>query len=227
MLQDIAVLTGGQLISEELGLKLEDVKLADLGRARRVLVDKDNTTIVGGAGKRQEIDGRVQQIRREIDKATSDYDREKLQERLAKLAGGVAVVRVGAPSESEMKSKKDALDDAIASTKAAVAEGIVPGGGLALPAGWTRTAEERACDGDERTGADSGARSRRQTGRSPRIQAVDAVGLSHAARGQGQHRFRRCAQGVRRLCSPPESWIRPRSSASRWRMRCPLRVSCC
>jgi chaperonin GroEL len=153
LLQDIAVLTGGQLISEELGLKLEDVKLDDLGRARRVLVDKDNTTIVGGAGDRKEIDGRTQQIRREIDKATSDYDREKLQERLAKLAGGVAVVRVGAPSESEMKSKKDALDDAIASTKAAVAEGIVPGGGLALLRCVDALAtEERACDGDERTG---------------------------------------------------------------------------
>ncbi len=153
LLQDIAVLTGGQLISEELGLKLEDVKVAELGRARRVLVDKDNTTIIGGAGERQAIDGRTQQIRREIDKATSDYDREKLQERLAKLAGGVAVIRVGAPSESEMKSRKEALDDAIAATKAAVAEGIVPGGGLALLRCVAAvTAEESACAGDERTG---------------------------------------------------------------------------
>ncbi|HEY4646777.1 MAG TPA: chaperonin GroEL [Steroidobacteraceae bacterium] len=154
MLQDIAVLTGGQLISEELGLKLEDVKLGELGRARRVLVDKDTTTIVGGAGDRKQIDGRTQQIRREIDKATSDYDREKLQERLAKLAGGVAVIRVGAPSESEMKVKKEALDDAIAATKAAVAEGIVPGGGLALLRCVDAVAaEEKACAGDERTGA--------------------------------------------------------------------------
>jgi chaperonin GroEL len=154
LLQDIAVLTGGQLISEELGLKLEDVKVAELGHARRVLVDKDNTTIIGGAGERKAIDGRMQQIRREIDKATSDYDREKLQERLAKLAGGVAVIRVGAPSESEMKSRKEALDDAIAATKAAVAEGIVAGGGLALLRCVAAvTAEENACAGDERTGA--------------------------------------------------------------------------
>jgi len=154
LLQDIAVLTGGQLISEELGLKLEDVKVAELGRARRILVDKDNTTIIGGAGERKAIDGRTQQIRREIDKATSDYDREKLQERLAKLAGGVAVIRVGAPTESEMKSRKEALDDAIAATKAAVAEGIVPGGGLALLRCVAAVmAEESGCAGDERTGA--------------------------------------------------------------------------
>ena len=154
LLQDIAVLTGGQLISEELGLKLEDVKVAELGRARRILVDKDNTTIIGGAGERKAIDGRTQQIRREIDKATSDYDREKLQGRLAKLAGGVAVIRVGAPTESEMKSRKEALDDAIAATKAAVAEGIVPGGGLALLRCVAAVmAEESGCAGDERTGA--------------------------------------------------------------------------
>jgi len=132
MLQDIAALTGGQLVSEELGIKLEDVKLDQLGTARRAVVDKDNTTIIGGAGSRHDIDGRIKMIRKEIEKTTSDYDREKLEERLAKLSGGVAVIRVGAPSESEMKSKKEALDDAISSTKAAVAEGIVPGGGLAL-----------------------------------------------------------------------------------------------
>jgi len=153
MLTDMAVLTGGQLVSEELGLKLEDAKLEQLGRAKRVVVDKDSTTIIGGAGARADIDGRMGQIRREIDKATSDYDREKLEERLAKLAGGVAVIRVGAPSESEMKSKKDALDDAISATKAAVAEGIVPGGGLAL----IRCSEavervEAETSGDERTG---------------------------------------------------------------------------
>jgi len=153
MLQDIAVLTGGQVISEELGLKLEHVTIKQLGRAKRVVVDKDNTTIIGGAGQRKEIDGRIGQIRREIEKTTSDYDREKLQERLAKLAGGVAVIRVGAPSEAEMKSKKEALDDAISATKAAVAEGIVPGGGLALlRCVDTVTAEEAKCEGDERTG---------------------------------------------------------------------------
>jgi len=153
MLADMAVLVGGQVVSEELGVKLEDVQLEQLGRAKRVVSDKDNTTIIGGAGDRKAIDGRMAQIRREIEKATSDYDKEKLEERLAKLAGGVAVIRVGAPTESEMKSKKDALDDAISSTKAAVAEGIVPGGGLAL----LRCVEavrkvELASEGDERTG---------------------------------------------------------------------------
>jgi len=153
MLQDMAVLTGGQVISEELGLKLEHVKIEELGRAKRVVVDKDNTTIISGAGDRKEIDGRIEQIRREIEKTTSDYDREKLQERLAKLAGGVAVIRVGAPSEAEMKSKKEAFDDAISATKAAVAEGIVPGGGLALLRCIDAvTQEETKCEGDERTG---------------------------------------------------------------------------
>jgi len=154
MLQDIATLTGGQVISEELGLKLEDVELAQLGRAKRVVVDKDNTTIIGGSGNKADIQARIQTIRKEIEKKTaSDYDREKLEERLAKLSGGVAVIRVGAPSESEMKAKKEALDDAISSTKAAVAEGIVPGGGLALLRAATAVmAEEANCTGDERTG---------------------------------------------------------------------------
>jgi chaperonin GroEL len=153
MLQDIATLTGGQLISEELGIKLEDVSLTQLGDAKRVVVDKDNTTIIGGGGEKADIQGRIQMIRKELTRTTSDYDREKLEERLAKLSGGVAVIRVGAPSESEMKSKKDALDDAISSTKAAIAEGIVAGGGLALlrvcPA--VAALEEQA-SGDERTG---------------------------------------------------------------------------
>jgi chaperonin GroEL len=153
MLADMAVLTGGQVVSEELGFKLEDIQLATLGRAKRVVVDKDSTTIIGGAGDRKAIEGRMAQIRREIDKSTSDYDREKLEERLAKLAGGVAVIRVGAPSEAEMKSRKDALDDAISATKAAVAEGIVPGGGLALIRCIDAVAAlEAGCDGDERTG---------------------------------------------------------------------------
>jgi len=153
MLEDIAVLTKAQVISEELGLKLEDTTLEQLGQAKRIIVDKENTTIIGGSGDRKAIDARTQQIRREIDKATSDYDREKLEERLAKLAGGVAVIRVGAPSESEMKTRKDALDDAIASTKAAVEEGIVPGGGLALLRTVDAvTREEEQTVGDERTG---------------------------------------------------------------------------
>jgi chaperonin GroEL len=153
MLQDMAVLCGAQVISDEVGFKLEDTTLEQLGRAKRVVVDKDTTTIIGGGGSRKEIEGRMAQIRREIDKATSDYDKEKLRERLAKLAGGVAVIRVGAPAESEMKAKKDALDDAISATKAAVAEGIVAGGGLAL----LRCREavgrlESESEGDERTG---------------------------------------------------------------------------
>jgi chaperonin GroEL len=153
ILQDIAVLTDGQVVSDELGVKLQDVKLEQLGRAKRVVVDRENTTIIGGAGRRKAIDERMQQIRREIDKGSSEYDKEKLRERLAKLSGGVAVIRVGAPSESEMKTKKDALDDAISATKAAVAEGIVPGGGLALlRAGRALSAIETQCDGDERTG---------------------------------------------------------------------------
>jgi len=153
MLQDIATLTGGQVISEELGIKLEDVELAQLGRAKRVIVDKDSTTIIGGAGKKPDIDARIQMIRKEMEDTSSDYDREKLEERLAKLSGGVAVIRVGAPSESEMKTKKEALDDAISSTKAAVAEGIVPGGGLALLRASRAVLTEQAnCSGDERTG---------------------------------------------------------------------------
>ena len=153
LLQDIATLTDAHLVSEELGTRLEDVKLAQLGRAKRIVVDKDTTTIIGGAGDKAAIAARIGSIRRELEDTKSTYDREKLEERLAKLAGGVAVIRVGAPSESEMKSRKDALDDAISSTKAAIAEGIVPGGGLAL----LRTivavaAEEEKCAGDERTG---------------------------------------------------------------------------
>lgn len=153
MLQDIAVLTGGQVVSEELGLKLEYVTLEQLGKAKRVVIDKDNTTVIGGNGDRKGIDARIEQIRREIEKTTSDYDREKLQERLAKLSSGVAVIRVGAPSESEMKSRKEALDDAISATKAAVAEGVVPGGGLALLRCIDAVQDEEAkCQGDERTG---------------------------------------------------------------------------
>jgi chaperonin GroEL len=153
MLQDIAILTGAQVISEDLGMKLESVTLEQLGRASRVVCDKDSTTIVGGGGKAEAIKARVEQIRRAIEATTSDYDRDKLQERVAKLAGGVAVIKVGAPTEPEMKSRKEALDDAISATKAAVAEGIVPGGGLALLRciGPVED-EEKLCEGDERTG---------------------------------------------------------------------------
>ena len=154
MLQDMAILTGGQVIAEELGLKLENATLRELGSAKKVVVGRDDTTLIQGGGAKADIEARCNEIRRQIEDTTSDYDREKLEERLAKLAGGVAVIRVGAPSEAEMKNRKDAFDDAIASTKAAIAEGIVPGGGLAL----LRTIdavkrEEEKCEGDEATGA--------------------------------------------------------------------------
>jgi chaperonin GroEL len=132
MLEDLAILTGGRVIAEELGMKLENVTLQDLGRAKRVVVDKDNTTIIDGAGKKSDIEGRIKQIRAQIEETTSDYDREKLQERLAKLVGGVAVVKVGAATEVEMKEKKARVEDALHATRAAVEEGIVPGGGVAL-----------------------------------------------------------------------------------------------
>ena len=153
MLQDIAVLTGGRVISDEVGLKLENAKLEDLGQASRITVDKDNTTIVEGKGKTADIQARVAEIKHQIDNTTSDYDREKLQERLAKLAGGVAVIHVGAATEVEMKEKKDRIDDALHATRAAVEEGIVPGGGVALLR--TRKALKAAIDaaeGDEKVG---------------------------------------------------------------------------
>jgi chaperonin GroEL len=153
MLQDLAVLTGGQMIAEELGIKLENVGLDDLGTARRVVADREKTTIVGGAGSKAQIAARIEQIRREIKDTTSDYDREKLQERLAKLTGGVAVIHVGAPTESDLKNRKDAFEDALSATKAAIAEGIVPGGGLALLRAMDAIeAEEARHEGDERTG---------------------------------------------------------------------------
>lgn len=132
MLEDIAILTGGQVVSEDLGIKLENISLTDLGKAKRITVDKDNTTIVDGAGSRSALEGRVKQIRAQIEETTSDYDREKLQERLAKLIGGVAVINVGAATETEMKEKKARVEDALNATRAAVEEGIVPGGGVAL-----------------------------------------------------------------------------------------------
>jgi chaperonin GroEL len=153
MLADIATLTGAEVASEEAGVKLESLPLASLGRVKRIVVDRDKTTLIGGAGDPKAIEGRRNQIRQQITKTTSDYDKEKLEERLAKLSGGVAVIRVGAPSEAEMKSRKEALDDAINATKAAVAEGIVPGGGLALLRAIPAIEKaETTADGDERTG---------------------------------------------------------------------------
>ena len=154
MLEDIAVLTGGKCITEDLGLKLENLTTADLGKAKRITVDKENTTIVEGGGKSSDIQGRVKQIRRQIDETTSDYDREKLQERLAKLAGGVAVINVGATTESEMKEKKQRVEDALHATRAAVEEGIVSGGGVALlRTGKAVDAAIAALEGDEKLGA--------------------------------------------------------------------------
>ncbi len=153
MLQDIAILTGGQLIAEELGVKLENVAIDSLGKAKRVVIDKDTTTIVGGAGDKAAIEGRCKELRKQIEETTSDYDKEKLRERLAKLTGGVAVVRVGAPSESEAKKLKEAFEDAISATKAAIAEGVLPGAGLALLRAIDDVdAEESKCAEDEKTG---------------------------------------------------------------------------
>ncbi len=154
MCEDIAILTGGRFISEDLGIKLENVELSDLGRAKSIVVDKENTTIVEGAGKASEIQGRINQIRRQIEETTSDYDREKLQERLAKLAGGVAVINVGAATETEMKEKKARVEDALHATRAAVEEGIVPGGGVALLRCVSAIEAVKAENEDEKIGVD-------------------------------------------------------------------------
>ena len=151
MLQDIAILTGGKAITEDLGIKLENVQIADLGQAKKLTIDKDNTTIVEGKGKHNEIEGRVKEIRSQIDKTTSDYDREKLQERLAKLVGGVAVIKVGAATETEMKEKKARVEDAMHATRAAVEEGVVPGGGVAL-ARCVPALDKLKLEGDEQIG---------------------------------------------------------------------------
>jgi len=153
ILGDIAILTGGKVLAEELGLKIESLQINELGRAKSVIIDREKTTIVEGAGSKKAIEGRCNDIRKQIEESTSDYDKEKLQERLAKLSGGVAVIRVGAPSETEMKSRKEAFEDAISATKAAMAEGIVPGGGLSLLRAIDAVQSvESQCSGDERTG---------------------------------------------------------------------------
>ncbi|KTE26623.1 MULTISPECIES: chaperonin GroEL [unclassified Sphingopyxis] len=154
MLEDIAVLTGGNVVSEELGIKLESVTINMLGRAKKVVIDKDNTTIVDGVGSKSDIDGRIAQIRQQIETTTSDYDREKLQERLAKLAGGVAVIRVGGATEVEVKEKKDRVDDALHATRAAVEEGILPGGGIALLRSLKALEGLKAANDDQQSGID-------------------------------------------------------------------------
>jgi len=154
MLQDIAILTGGTAISEDLGIKLENVTLQMLGRAKKVVIDKDNTTIVNGAGKKSEIEARCNQIRAQIEETTSDYDKEKLQERLAKLAGGVAVIRVGGATEVEVKEKKDRVDDALHATRAAVEEGILPGGGVALLRALKALDKVQPANADQKAGVE-------------------------------------------------------------------------
>src|SRR5207248_663361 len=149
MLEDIAILTGGQVISEDLGIKLENVTLDMLGRAKRIRVEKENTTIVDGHGKKPDIQGRIGQIKQQIEETTSDYDKEKLQERLAKLAGGVAVIKVGGATEIEVKERKDRVDDALNATRAAVEEGIVPGGGVALLRAKKAVDALKSADSDE------------------------------------------------------------------------------
>jgi chaperonin GroEL len=154
MCEDIAVLTGGKFISEDLGIKLENIELSDLGKAKSIVIDKENTTIVEGGGKSSDIQGRVNQIRRQIEETTSDYDREKLQERLAKLAGGVAVINVGAATETEMKEKKARVEDALHATRAAVEEGIVAGGGVALIRCLEAIEKVKTANEDERIGVE-------------------------------------------------------------------------
>ena len=192
MLEDIAILTAGKAIMEETGIKLEGLHLEDLGRAKRVRIDKDNTTIVDGAGTKKAIDGRIKQLRNQIDETTSDYDREKLRERLAKLSGGVAVIRVGAPSEAEMKNLKEAFDDAISAAKAAITEGIVPGGGLTLLRVMDAIeVQEESVKGDEKTGFRMLVRSlEAPTRQIAENSGVDAgVVVDRMRRGQGNSGF--------------------------------------
>ena len=201
MLQDIAILTGGQAISEDLGIKLENVTLNMLGRAKKVMIEKENTTIVNGGGKKADIEGRIAQIRAQIEETTSDYDREKLQERLAKLAGGVAVIRVGGATEVEVKERKDRVDDAMHATRAAVEEGILPGGGVALLRA-TRGAQE---DPHRRTTTRRPA-SRSSARRSPGRRARSPSTAARMARSWS-------ARSWRRISTPTASTPRPANMA--------------
>ncbi len=192
MLEDLAILTGGKVITAELGQKLENVRISDLGQCARVVSDKDRTTFIGGAGDKRAIAGRVEQLRRELLDTKSDYDRDKLQERLAKLTGGVAVIRVGAATEAELTSRKEAFEDAISATKAAVAEGIVPGCGLALLRAIDAVRlEEAACDGDERTGLKILERALEAPTRTiaDNSGADDGVVVERMRAGKGDHGF--------------------------------------
>ena len=208
MLEDIAILTKGKFIAEELGLKLETITLDDLGRDQRVVLDKDTTTIIGGAGGKEAVQTRCRELRRQIEDTTSDYDREKLEERLAKLAGGVAVIRVGAPSEAELKSRKEALEDAISATKAATAEGIVPGGGLTLLRAIDAVQQEEAkCDGDDTHRLENSPQSA-GISNSPNRRKFRRGRGKHCRKNARRHRqpgFRRRKWG---FCGSTRSWNR-------------------
>ena len=201
MLQDMAILTGGQVVSEEVGLKLENIGLELLGRARKVVVTKDETTIVEGAGSKADVQGRINQIRNEIDNTDSDYDREKLQERLAKLSGGVAIIKVGAATEVELKEKKHRIEDAVQTTKAAVEEGVVPGGGVALLRAQAKVLELAATlDGDVATG--------RQDRRSCARRAVEADRGQRRPRRWRDRREGEEPQGCATASTPPPASTR-------------------
>jgi chaperonin GroEL len=207
LMQDIAILTGGRFLSADLGVTLDAVKPADLGSADRVVVGRETTTIIGGRGSKEAIGGRCEELRRQLAEAKGDYDREKLEERLAKLAGGVAIIRVGAPTEAELKSRREALSDAISATRAAVAEGIVPGGGLALVrAAGPLEAEEARCEGDERTGIRVLRRALEVPARTiaENSAADGGVVVGELRRGSGSHGFD-AARGV--FCDLVEAGI--------------------
>ena len=223
MLQDIAILTGGKAITEDLGIKLENVQVSDLGQAKKVTIDKDNTTIVEGKGKHNEIEGRVKEIRSQVEKTTSDYDREKLQERLAKLVGGVAVIKVGAATETEMKEKKARVEDAMHATRAAVEEGIVPGGGVALIR-CVPALDKLKLEGDEQIGVNIVKRALRRAAapdrRECRRRRRDRSGQGQRFQGQ-QLRLQRPDRRVRGPGQGRRASIRPRSCAPRCRTRGP------
>ena len=239
MLQDIAVLTGGQAISEDLGIKLENVTLAMLGRAKKVMIDKENTTIVDGAGKKSDIEGRIAQIKAQIEETTSDYDREKLQERLAKLAGGVAVIRVGGATEVEVKERKDRVDDAMHATRAAVEEGILPGGGVALLRASEALKKVRTHNDDQKTGVEIVRKAIQAPARQIAINAGEdgsvivgkilekdqyAFGFDAQTGEYVQHGGERASSIRPRWCAPrcrmPPPWPACSSPPRRWSPRC-------
>jgi chaperonin GroEL len=224
MLQDIAILSGGTAISEDLGIKLDQVKLDMLGKAKKVTIEKENTTIVNGAGKKKDIEGRIAQIKAEIEETTSDYDREKLQERLAKLAGGVAVIRVGGATEVEVKERKDRVDDAMHATRAAVEEGILPGGGVALLRSIKVLGKLRTENHDQKTGIDIVRKAlsspARQIARSPSMPArMDRSSSARLARMTPTPMATTPRKASTVTWCPRASSTRPRSSAPPCRMR--------